>query len=306
MTELPAGVRAMADRGPHWATWIDSLPSLTRDVLAQWQLRSDGPATHGYCSLVLPVHTDNGAAAVLKLSFPDDESEHEHLALRRWGGNGAVRLRSADPHRRALLLERLGDRDLTGLADVEACRVVADLYRDIHVPALPQLRTLSSYLDRWTAELAELPRSAPIPRRLVEQALSLCADLTTDPAVTARVIHGDLHYANVLAGQRHPWLVIDPKPVNGDPHYEVAPMLWNRFDELAADVRDGVRRRFYTLVDAAGFDEERARAWVVVRMVLNAMWAVQDGGQERSNTGNQTNDRDWLTTCIAVAKAVQD
>ena len=32
--ELPAGVRAMADRGLHWATWIDSLPSLTRDVLA--------------------------------------------------------------------------------------------------------------------------------------------------------------------------------------------------------------------------------------------------------------------------------
>lgn len=296
MSDLPAGVRAMADRGPQWATWVDALPRLTRDVVAQWQLRPDGLATHGYCSLVLPVRTADGTASILKLGFPDDESEHEHLALRRWGGEGAVRLLSADPHRRAILLERLGG-DLTEVDDVEACRIVAGLYRHLHVPALPQLRPLTFYLDRWTAELAELPRGAPIPHRLVEQALSQCADLTADAGATARVLHCDLHYENVLAGRRQPWLVIDPKPVNGDPHYEIAPMLWNRFDELAGDVRSRVRRRFYTLVDAAGFDEDRARAWVVVRAVLNAMWAVQDSGAQQPG---------WLTTCIAVAKAVQD
>lgn len=294
---MPAGVRAMADRGPRWATWVEVLPRLTRDVVARWRLRPDGPAIHGYCSWVLPVRTPDGSAAMLKIGFPDDESEHEHLALRRWGGDGAVRLLSADPHRRAILLERLGTEDLTGRGDIEACEIVADLYHRLHVPALPQMRTLTSYLDRWTTGLAELPRSAPIPRRLVEQTLGLCADLTTDAATTARVIHGDLHYGNVLASRREPWLVIDPKPVNGDPHYEIAPMLWNRFDELAGDVRDGVRRRFYTLVDAAGFDEHRARAWVVVRMVLGAMWALEDG--PRAEPG-------WLTTCIAVAKAVQD
>ena len=74
-------------------------------------------------------------------------------------------------------------------------------------------------------------------------------------------------------------------------------MLWNRWDELAGDTRDGVRRRFHTLVDAAGLDDDRARAWVVVRMVHNAMWELDDGGEP---------DRDWLTTCVAIAKAVQD
>ena len=92
--------------------------------------------------------------------------------------------------------------------------------------------------------------------------------------------------------------MIDPKPVNGDPHYEIAPMLWNRWDEIAGDVRDGVRRRLWMLVDAAGFDEDRARAWVIVRMVHNAMWALgRIFGQA---------DHVWLTRCIAVAKAVQD
>jgi streptomycin 6-kinase len=157
---------------------------------------------------------------------------------------------------------------------------------------MPQLRTLGSYVERWNSELAALPRNAPIPRRLVEQALSAGTDLAAEPATDSRVIHCDLHYQNVLAADREPWLVIDPKPVNGDPHYEIAPMLWNRWDELGGDVREGVRRRFYTLVDHAGFDEDRARAWVLVRMVHNAMWALEDPA--------------WLTTCIAVAKAIQE
>lgn len=284
----------MAARGPGWQAWVDALPAVVRDLTGQWELRVDGAPMHGNCSLVLPVRTGAGVAAMLKIGFPEPESEHEHLALRRWNGDGTVSLLSADPHRRALLLERLGERDLTAVDDVEACRIVAALYRRLHVPAMPQLRSLSSSIERWNAELVALPRSAPIPHRLVEQAIALGRDLVTDRAVPERVLHTDLHYANVLAGQRQPWSVIDPKPVNGDPHYELAPMLWNRWDEIAHDVREGVRRRFWTLVDEAGLDEERARDWVIVRMVHNAMWAVQEQA-----------DPSWLTVCIAVAKAVQ-
>lgn len=290
---LPDRVLGMAARGPDWAAFVDQLPGLAAGLLEEWELRADGPPTHGYCALVLPVVQRTGVPAALKISFPDEESAHEHLALARWDGNGAVRLLRADPHRRALLLERLNAEDLTWVQDLVACEIVAGLYQQIHVPALPQLRTLTSYVDTRTNELTELPRDAPIPRRLVEQAISLGRDFGADPASTGTMIHGDLHYQNVLAGDRQPWLVIDPKPISGDPHYELAPMLWNRFDELGSDVRGGVRRRFHCLVDAGGFDEERARDWVVVREVLNAV----DG------LGNH--DDDWLTACVAIAKAVQ-
>jgi streptomycin 6-kinase len=295
--ELPAGVRAMAVRGPEWPAWVDALPKVAQRQLEEWELTPDGEPTHGFCSIVLPVRARGGAPAVLKIGFPYVESEHEHLALRRWGGDGAVRLLRAEPHHRALLLERLHRGNLNALRDVAACEVVAGLYRRIHVPALPQLRTLTSYVERWTADLAALPRSAPVPRRLVEQAISLGRDLGSDQASISTVIHGDLHYENVLAADREPWLVIAPKPMNGDPHYEVAPMLWNRWDEFAGDVREGVRRRFHALVDAASLAEDRVRAWVVVRMVHNAMWELKD-----SPDANQA----WLTTCVAVAKAVQD
>lgn len=297
MIDLPEAVRAMGTRGPRWQSWVDGLPRLIRDQLDEWELRADGPAFHGYCSIVLPVRTHERRPAVLKAAFPDDESEHEHLALRRWAGSGAVRLMRADPHRRMMLLERLQQPNLNELWDIEACEIVAGLYGQLHVPALPQLRSLAECTARWTADLTGLPRSAPVPRRLVEQAITLGQDLAGDPATTGTLIHGDLHYENVLAADREPWLVIDPKPMNGDPHYEVAPMLWNRWEELAGYVRDGVRRRLSALVDAAGLDADRARAWVIVRMLQNAMWELTEAAEP---------DATWLTTCVAIAKAVQD
>jgi streptomycin 6-kinase len=292
----------MSGRGPDWAAFVVELPGLVRGLLEEWELAPDGQPTHGYCALVLPVRTPGGRPAVLKVGFRDDESEHESLAMQRWGGRGAATLLRADPHRGALLLERLHREDLSEVWDVEACEVVGGLYGQLHVPAPPQLRTLTSYVERWGAELAELPRSAPVPRRLVEQAVALGRDLVADPVSTGVMIHADLHYENVLAADRAPWLAIDPKPVSGDPHYEPAPMLWNRMEELAGDLRNGLRRRFHTLVDAAGLDEHRARGWVVVRMMHNALWRLQD----EPGTVRQRPTDDYLTACIAIAKAVQD
>jgi streptomycin 6-kinase len=305
---LPAGLEDRRALGPDWARWLDRLPALAAALLAEWELAPDGAARHGHVSLVLPVRTRAGEPAVLKLSFDGDaESEHEALALQTWHGRGTVRLLRADPRRRVLLLERLHDRDLGDEWDVEACEVVGGLYGRLHVPAPPQLRTVTSYVERWTAALQGLPRNAPVPRRLVEQATHLSAALCSDPGSTGRLVHGDLHYANVLAADREPWLAIDPKPMSGDPHYEPAPMLWNRTDELVdapGGLREGLRRRFHALVDSAGLDGDRARDWVVVRMVLNAHWSVEDAA--RAGRGPTAADRDWVTLCIAVAKAVQD
>ncbi|HUR74769.1 MAG TPA: aminoglycoside phosphotransferase family protein, partial [Sporichthya sp.] len=254
----------------------------------------DGPPVAGRLSLVVPVVDADGRPGALKVGYPHEEAAQEHLALRYWGGAGAVELLRADPHRFALLLERAGPDDLTERWDLEACEIVGELYGRLHVPAPPQLPSLAAQLERWTEQLRQAP--AALPPRLVEQAIALGIDFASDPGCSGTLIHTDLHYENVLAAEREPWLVIDPKPLSGDPHYELAPMLTNRWDEVAGQVRAAVRRRFDTLVDVAGLDEDRARAWVVVRVVHSAVWAVEDGG-----AGAQ----EWLTRCVAVAKAVQ-
>ncbi|WP_460355102.1 aminoglycoside phosphotransferase family protein [Mycobacterium sp. ZZG] len=272
------------------------LTGTLHECMDRWSLRLDGPVREGTESLVAPVRTDGDLPAVLKVRAPDAPSEHEHLVLRRWAGHAAVRLLRADPPRRAVLLERLQPQALTGRPDTEACEVVAGLYARLHVPPMPQLPSLRARVAQWIEVAGGLPRSAPIPHRLVEQATVLGRELTveTDDSV---VLHGDLHSGNILASDREPWLAISPQPLNGDPHYELAPMLWHRWDELAQDARDGVRRRFYTLVDAAGLDEDRARAWTLIRVVCTATRALM---------GHQHQAADFTTRYVAVAKAIQD
>jgi streptomycin 6-kinase len=300
--EIPAEFLEVGSRGPDWVAWLDKLPRLTRDLLDEWKLRVDGSSAYGNCALVVPVRTPDGAAAVLKVQFPHWEAETEHLALRIWDGNGAIRLLRADPRRFALLLERAQPRDLTTVDELEACEIVAASYKRLHVPAGPQFTLLSTVVERWSRELLTLPASAPVPRRYVEQAAALARDFATDPACDGTLIHTDLHYENVLAADREPWLVIDPKPLSGDPHYEVAPLIWNRWDEVAAarDLRFALRRRFYTIIDTAGLDEDRARDWIIVRQLLNVLWTLKDTGAD------QTLPQDWLTRNIAIVKAIQD
>jgi streptomycin 6-kinase len=192
-------------------------------------------------------------------------------------------------------VERLSTRTLSALPDTEACEVVTRLYRRLHVPALPQLPSLSAHVAQWRRGLEALPRGAAIPRRLVEQALTQSRDILSRPDDVV-VVHGDLHYGTVLAADREPWLAIAPRAFNGDPHYELAPMLWHRWPELRGNIRDGVRRRFWALVDSAGLDEDRARAWAVLRVVHAATRELGDGAVADAA----------VTRYVAIAKAVQD
>ncbi|MDQ1103435.1 aminoglycoside phosphotransferase family protein [Nocardioides zeae] len=295
---VPPGLLAQAALGEDWADWLALLPRRVADLLDAWELVVTGPALHGAASLVVPVagRARGAETAMLKVGLPDEESAHEHLALQRWGGRGAVRLLRADPGRSALLLERLESVDLTDAWDVEACEVVGGLYGALHRPATPQLRLLTDLVGRRVADLERDARRVPLPRRLVDQALGLARDLVSDPASTGRMVHTDLHFAHVLHAADRGWVAIAPEPVSGDPHYEPEPMLRHRFDEYGAvpgdSVRDGIRRRFHTLVDTAGLDEHRARDWVVVRSVLAAHRGADD--------------RDHVTRCLTIAKAVQD
>ncbi len=256
-------------------------------LIEQWRLRADGTSEEDADALVLPVHTADGASALLKIGSP--VFADEHLVLRRWAGDGAVRLLRADPHRHAVLTERAGPTTLNALSDTDACAVVAGLYARLHVPAMPQLPSAADALRRWLDDA--VLTSPTVPRRLVEQARTLARELLADGDGAEVVLHGNLHFASVRAADRVPWLAVDPQPVNGDPNDDVAPMLNHRWDVVAGRVRDGVRQRFWTLVDVAGLDEDRARAWVIVRMVRAAMGAGRT---------------DEVTRYLAIVKAVQD
>src|SRR5689334_9369021 len=146
---IPPALLAQRALGDDWGRWLDRLPRLAVDLLDEWRLTLVGAPRHGFCSLVLPVAGADGTPGALKIAFDgDDESLHEGLALQHWGGRGAVRLQRADPRRRALLLDWLPGPDLGDSWDVEACEVVGGLYGRLHLPAMPQLVALSSFVER--------------------------------------------------------------------------------------------------------------------------------------------------------------
>ncbi|MCX5198733.1 aminoglycoside phosphotransferase family protein [Streptomyces sp. NBC_00249] len=281
MVEIPAELVEAQVRwgGAAGREFIEGLPGRVAEFLGRWGLRETGPGMHGMTALVVPVERADGTPAALKLLVPDEESVGEPVALRAWDGRGCVRLLEHDAVTGTLLLERLDEgRHLSGLAERDsraAVRVVGELLARLTSVAAPEgLRGLG---EMAAAMLAEAPRAAGRladagERRLLRDCAAALAEVAGEPG--DRLLHWDLHFDNVLAGAREPWLVIDPKPLSGDPGFELLPSIVNGFRA------DEVGWRFDLLTEAAGVDRERARAWTLGRVLQNCLWEVEDGEEE--------------------------
>ncbi|MFI8350021.1 aminoglycoside phosphotransferase family protein [Streptomyces sp. NPDC085596] len=259
----------------------------------RWRLRADGPALSGVCSLVVPVTAADGTPAALKVQHLDEECAGEAEALLTWAGDGSVRLLAHDAPTGTLLLERLdARRPLSALPDTrEAVGVIGDLLARLTAHAAPPgLRRLGDIARSMTERVPWALRTEPDPaaRRLLRDCAAALREVADEPG--DRLLHWDLHYGNVLASARAPWLAIDPKPLAGDPGFELLPALANRYDP--ADTR----RRFDVLTHAVGLDRERARAWTLARVLQNRLWQLAEG-----DAGHPEGD-----VRLAVGRALRD
>jgi streptomycin 6-kinase len=229
-----------------------------------WDLTLDAPFESSYVSIVYPAMRRDGARAVLKLQFPHHESDHEHEALRRWNGNGAVQLLEYDPEHHALLLERCEPgRPLSSVDADQALRVFSALLPRLWVSADEPFTTLSAEAAAW---IDQLPVSwerggRPFDVALLDLALASLDRLRSTQGEQA-LLHQDLHAENVLSATREPWLVIDPKPLVGEREFAIAPIV--RGFELGHG-REQVVRRLDTLTTSLGLDRERARLWALAQ-----------------------------------------
>ncbi|WP_406456567.1 aminoglycoside phosphotransferase family protein [Streptomyces sp. NBC_01622] len=276
--DIPAGLAASQERfnGEAGRAFVAALPYRTADFMSRWSLRLDGPSRHGMCALVLPVLRADNTRAALKLQYLDEETAGEPIALRTWAGEGAVKLLKHDTETGTLLLQRLdATRALTHEPDTRAATLVIArlLARLTTVSAPPELHrrlgeVAAAMLERTPAALPRIPD--PSDRRLIEDCAAAVREVATEPG--DRLLHWDLHHDNVLGvgdGDRGPWLAIDPKPLAGDPGFELFPALDNRFDP------DEIRWRFDAMTDVIGVDRARARAWTLGRVLQNTLWSLE-------------------------------
>lgn len=273
-----------------WPTeqdWRTSVPRLLARAVDRWDLRPGEPYAGGSVSHVVPVRLPDGGDAVLKLSLPHREAEHEAAALAWWAGTGAVRLLAVDPDDPfVLLLEhcdpgtRLVDRD--DLSAEERLRTAGGLLTRLWATGLPDGHPFASVAD-VTAEWAALAEARmhefapPFDAGLVRRGTDL---LRTLPRGASRsvVVHGDANPGNVLAAGREPWLVIDPKPMVGDPAYDLCPLLVQVDDPFRVPGPERtIRERLAVLADVTGEPADRIAAWCTARLVEAALWSVSRG-----------------------------
>ncbi|WP_307795936.1 aminoglycoside phosphotransferase family protein [Amycolatopsis sp. 195334CR] len=291
----PFHERISRREGDAGRAWLDELPELARRLLDRWSLTVDGPVRHGYAAVVQPVRRADGTPAVLKLTWQDAETAGEPLALSTWNGRGAVLLLAHEPG--ALLLERLDStRDLSTEPIGPAVEIAAALLAELAVPAPVLPRHLRTESERWTEELPRESRELghPLPSRLVDAAVGFARE--RGPETASLLVNQDLHYENVLAGTRRPWLVIDPQPLAGDPEFGVIPLLWNRATETP------VADRLRTIVSVAGLDLDLARWWVLFRLVDAWFYALAAG--DRWLLGALEPVLDWARRLPANALAL--
>jgi streptomycin 6-kinase len=254
------------------AAWLESLPRLAAECAEQWSLRLGEPFRDGKVSFTLPATLADGSEAVLKVNFPEDESAREADALAYWRGEGAVRLLAVDRERNALLVERaVPGTSLWELHDDDATLIAASVLRRLwQRPALNghPFRVLGAeagWMTRLRSDWEALGR--PFEQSLVDAAAEAARELAgSQPRLV--VCHQDLQGSNVLRAQREPWLAIDPKPIVGEPAFDVASLLRDRRWSTRGEV---MRRRLDLLAVELGLERERMRGWGVVHALY---WGV--------------------------------
>lgn len=258
--------------------FIAALPARVEELLRRWQLRVDGPSMHGMAALVLPVILPDGGPAVIKFQHLDEETEGEPEALRLWAGHGAARLLDYDDLTGTLLLERLDSgRMLSTMCDRgtaqtrQAVLIIAELLARLTAVTAPTgMRRLGDIAAQMVADLPQALAAIddPAERALLDRCGGAVREVMGEAG--QQLLHWDLHFENVLAGDREPWLAIDPKPLAGDPGFELFPAIDNSFD--AGDVL----WRFDAMTEVLGLDRQRAKAWTLGRVLQNSLWELQD------------------------------
>jgi streptomycin 6-kinase len=275
-------------------SWISAVPAAIPELAERWSLTLGEPYEVATIAYVLRAGCGDGTAAVLKLIYPHYEETpfaQEVAGLRMWDGRGIVRLLASDGEIGAQLLERAepGTSLLDEPDEAKALGIAAGALRRMWsapVTPHPDVRPLADQARIWAGSIEQEWAEAgkPFERGLMEDVreafLPLAAELDRRGEDLV-LVHGDLHHGNVLAAEREPWLAIDPKPMLGEPEYDVRAPLCDRREALFADPDPAgrLKRRLDGLLGELDVHRGRALAWAFAVEIDWSVWGLGQGDE---------------------------
>lgn len=269
---IPPALAAAVDEDdePTRRPWLARLAGQVEAIAAEWELEVGDPyLPGGQCAWVAPARSLAGEELVLKLGWRHWEAEREAEGLRLWDGDGAVRCHAARSliDTDALLLERCtpGRQLKRSVPEAEQDVIIAGLLRRLWARVPPDRHRFGSLQeagDRWAGSLERQCEAGlrGFDPGLARDGIALLRELPGS-AECSVLLCTDLHAENVLSAEREPWLVIDPKPMVGDPAFDPVQHMLNCDERLATDPV-GLARR---MAELTGLDPERVRRWLFAR-----------------------------------------
>lgn len=274
--------RAVIESYASRADWDAAATDLVRTMLERWHLTAGEAYVGGEAGAALRVTTADGSPAVLKVGFPHVEAVDEAVVLDVWSASGlSPKVLSQDAWTWSMLLEEVRPGTALSLAPEDGAldagvRLLSRLHAceaPASIPTLPS--TMRAYLDEARSlrpgqekDLRELGAT-----ELLDTGLDECERLAAD-SVGDALLHGDFNPGNVLRAGQDSWLAIDPKPMTGDPAFDLYPLVQQLGDPHTAAAR------LESAIALLGCDLSRAFRWSFARSALNVSWYVADGDRE--------------------------
>jgi streptomycin 6-kinase len=254
--------------------WSATVPETVKKLEQRWSLEVGAPfQPGGQAAWVAPARTKAGEDVVVKVGWRHPEAEHEAAGLRVWDGQGSVRLYATEESDDtiALLIERcVPGTALASRPEPEQDLVIASLLSRLWRELAPghEFRPLQEMCDAWANAFEQKSARRPgvLDPGLAREGARVFRSLPTS-AERHVLLCTDLHAGNVLAAQREPWLMIDPKPYVGDPTYDPLQHLLNCDERLHADPIGFVRR----IADLLALDPDRLLLWLFARCVVESV-----------------------------------
>lgn len=263
--------------------WLNDLPDLIAEISEKWLLSVEQPFANLSYNYVAPCICADGAQAVLKIGFGEEDSVifSEAAFLKLLDGNGAVKLLRFDKNYCALLLERLipGEnlKRICQTNDEQATRIAIEVMRRLRCKPPENIKFPT--LENWMNGLQTAANANFFAPRLVAKARNYFEELS-DASEQDLLLHGDLHHENILSAEREPFLAVDPKGVIGNIGYEIGVFLNNQRHLMRTrqNLSQVLARRVEQFARSFEIEPQKLRKWAFVQAVLSAWWVFEDTG----------------------------